>query len=629
MKTRYALLCLIALSLLLSLANLGGCALWPPDEPRFAEVAREMMQSGDYLVPRVNGQPYTEKPPLLFWMTALFSLPFGDVTEWSARMPSALAGVVTVVLTYLLARKMFGPRVALWAGLVLLTTQRFWWQSRFGQIDMVLTACLTGALLSFWYWHMERRTAYLMAFYLAIAAGALAKGPPAFIFPLLAAWAFYWRRKEERRALHWVLGVLAAVVLVGIWLVPARMAISVETSVNTGEDISANLFRQTIGRFFLGVSHVKAPWYYVLQLPVDLLPWSLFLPWTIPWVWKRRGASEEMRFLLSWIVPAFVFFSICVGKRALYLLPLFPALAILISCSLLDLMDGERARWRRRIGIFWASALFLLSVAPFAVLFTDYADSWNAGLAVLSLALFVSAVLSMRSALRNGGRYAPHHIAAGFCVLAVGAAIMVFPAVNQHKSAKEFCAPLRHLAEAGVDYDLYSVGFSREEYIYYAKHFHETVPHDLLPIPGMEGLSTLNRIKMQGKMLSAIEKAVEEVPIGAIESVSDDELKQLNEAIAERLAKDEDLKSLSRQYESGISEVFDNLFLAMDRPLPGFILVQDRDWRWVIALHPDARALSIPRKGAVGSREVLLVANAAARKLLEEAPETVAGLQAD
>ena len=123
----------------------------------------------------------------------------------------------------------------------------------------------------------------------------------------------------------------SAFALLTLWLVPARASISDEIGTEVQAEIGGNLFRQTVGRFFLGVSHFEWPWYYLENLPVDLLPWTLFLPYALLFAWRHRRAGQSERFLLAWTVPALIFFSISLGKRALYLLPLYPAFAILLS----------------------------------------------------------------------------------------------------------------------------------------------------------------------------------------------------------------------------------------------------------------------------------------------------------
>lgn len=616
MSTKVHLLLLTALAAVLFLVNLGGYDLWPPDEPRFAQVAREMMQTGDYLVPRVNGLPYKEKPPLLFWAQALLAIPFGDVTEVPARLPSALAGIATILLTYVLVTKLYDKRTAFWAALILTTTQRFWWQARFGQIDMLLAACLTAAFLFFWLWHMKRLDRYLVGFYLSITAGVFAKGPPAVIFPILMALTFSWKRKEERRQLHLTFGMAVVAFLIAAWLIPARMVVSVETSSGAASSIASNLFRQTIGRFFLGVSHANPPWYYLLNLPVDLFPWSLFLPWTLVWVWKQRKAGQEMRFLLSWILPAFVFFSMCIGKRALYLLPLYPAFATLLARSILDLMDGERERWRWWTGVAWGSILVLIGVAPWSLLFTEYADSWSNFLVALSLFALLSGAYSLWTMSRGGSRRLAWQIAVQSSALLLCVAVVGFPLMDPHKSAKGFCEPLRKLSRAEIRYDLYSLGFSREEYIYYAEHFHETVPNGPLQVEGMEDLDPFEQAALQSEALRAIQYAVEGVSIRSISSVTDEEIEELKAVLKEEASVLPEDEGFLHSFEAAVMVLLDDLLRVVEGDTPTFIITQERDWRWVLALCPRARDLAIVKDENVGNRHVLLIANPSAQRIM-------------
>lgn len=618
MNARVYFAALALVSAVLFLTNLGGIDLWPPDEPRYAQVAREMTETGDYLVPRINGEPYTEKPPLLFWIQALFSKPFGDVSEFPARLPSALAGIVTVLATFAFVRRLYDDRIAFWAGFILATTQRFWWQGRFAQIDMLLTACMTVALLCFWRWHTERRTGFLIGFYLAIAAGVYAKGPPAAIFPLLLAWTFYWKRKEERKRLRLALGYGFVAIAIAAWLIPARMAISVETAAGSDFSMGSNLFRQTIGRFVLGVSHANPPWYYLANLPVDLFPWTIFLPWSVVWIWRRRREGEPMRFLLSWIVPAFVFFSISIGKRAIYLLPLYPAIAALLSASIVDLMDGERVQWRRGTAAVWAAILILAAVAPLVLPFTEYGDAWRPSLGLWTVGGLALAGHTVYTAIKTEERQHLTHVAAHFTVLAVAAALIVFPVVNPYKSARAYCTPLRALAESNVDYDLYSLAFSREEYIYYSKHAHYVTPRGLLHVEELDDLELQEAASLQRKLLRSIQKSAESIPVENIECITDDEVRLLNAAIRENLDLSPEAKPYVNAYEDKMAEVLADLFGAMSAPNPAFIIVQEEDWHWVVALNPDARRFPIVRHENVGSREVLLVANRPAARLVQE-----------
>ena len=136
--TRAQLLFLLLLGLAVFVPAIGTHDLWPADEPRYAQVAREMLESGDCLTLRINAEPYLEKPPLLFWAIAAVSKPFGDVSAISARIPSVVSALVVVALTYLFAARLYTPRLAFWSALVLMTANRFWWQATHAQIDMLV-----------------------------------------------------------------------------------------------------------------------------------------------------------------------------------------------------------------------------------------------------------------------------------------------------------------------------------------------------------------------------------------------------------------------------------------------------------------------------------------------------------
>ena len=347
----FRLFLLFGLAIILLASNLGGYDLWPSDEPRYGQVALEMITSGNYFLPHVNNEPYTEKPPLFFWLVAALSYPVGDVTPWTTRLPSVAAGIITLLFTFLMARRLFNDRVAFWSCLILLTMQRFWWNARCGQIDMLLTAILTVGLYAFLHFTEKRQIRWLLLFYVMAALGLYAKGPGVGVFPTLLILTWSWRQPDRR--FHWihiVIGMGTAVILYALWAIPAHWMTAQETQAATADTLTSNMFRQTIGRFLLGVSHANWPWYYLETLLADWLPWTFFLPWVGIWTCKQRKENPSVRFLLCWIVPIFVFFTIAIGKRAVYLLPLFPAFAMLFAASINDLMDGKHALWRRRTG---------------------------------------------------------------------------------------------------------------------------------------------------------------------------------------------------------------------------------------------------------------------------------------
>jgi 4-amino-4-deoxy-L-arabinose transferase-like glycosyltransferase len=592
--------------------NLGGYDLWPPDEPRFGEVAREMLLSGDPLALRVNDEPYKEKPPLLFWLISLASLPSGEVTALSARLPSALAGMFAVAVTFFLAKRLYGVRVAWWSGIVLATLSLFWWEARSVRTDMVLTAGTTAMLYTLWCWEEQKRQVWLVAFYVAMAAALLAKGPPALIFPLLTIAAYYWGQRAERRRMHWVFGVLLATVPVSVWFVLSSRGTAMplpEASQAVGEGMGANLFRQTVGRFFLGVSHAQWPWYFIEVLPLDLFPWTLFLPWTLAWVWRNRRADNGIRLLLAWIVPALIFFSVSIGKRSVYLLPLYPALSILVARSVLDLMEGDHPRWRRNCALVWAGVLTVFALAPVAVLFSDYRGAWHWSFVVPSVIAAVFAANTLRRAVSGEARGLHKSVATHFALLAILGAFIALPALNAHKSARSFTAPLRALTDSGAEYRLYSVGFSREEYIFYAKHFHKPVLTDLLPLELPYPVSPPQMAKLQRSLKRAMVDAVAAVPVADSRSVTDTELAQLRAGVEKAMHDCAADPKIGKAFVAALHKAVASFNAEFEATGRAFFFVQEEDWRWLLPLNPHLRAYPVMDRRKVGSRIVLLIAN--------------------
>ena len=620
------LLPVLALGAVLFFANTWGYDLWPADEPRFGEVAREMMASGDYLAPHVNGMPYKEKPPLLFWSICASSLPFGDVTEFSARAPSGLAALLTLAFTYLLARRLYGARVAFWAGLILATSQLFWFEARSVRTDMILTAAMTGALLAFQRWRDAPSTPRLVAFYAAVAVGMFAKGPPALIFPILLIVTFYWRRPDERARTHWVIGVLGATALILAWFIPARMSLPAEATAPAG-GVGVEAFRMTIGRFLFGVSKARAPWYYLFELPAGLFPWALFLPWSLPWIWKRRHEDGRMRLLMKWTLPAFIFFSISIGKRSVYLLPIYPALAILQARAILDLLDADAPRWRMRTAIVWGALLILLGATAFAIPYSEHAYLWSTRFALLGGCTLALGILAIARALRTQGRSLPADIVAGFAVVTLLIVHIVFPALDPHKGASTICRPLRQLSESRVDYRLYSLGFSREEYVFYTKHFHTPLLTDLLPVTLAEDIGLVAMAKKQRKLRKAIAESVEDIPIATIAAPTGAEISALRAAAYSAVEQTGESPELVHAFQAALLKTVEEFAADLDQPTPAFAFVRHEDWKWIQALIPPETGYTILANRSVGSRHMLLIANSAGASVVaRDARMTVSSL---
>jgi 4-amino-4-deoxy-L-arabinose transferase-like glycosyltransferase len=372
---RRDLLILALLGALLYLPGLGLRDVWNPDEARYAQVAREMEQLDHWAVPHLNGAVYSQKPPLFFWAVAASGLLTGGVDETSARLPSALSGVGALLLVYLIGERFFGRRAAWLAAAAFATCFKVIWQARFGQIDMFLTALVT---LGVWLWvrgYTERRPGFYWGFFLAAGLATMAKGPVGLLPPLLSFLLFLGITgdREEMKRMRIGRGLLLWAAVMLAWLVPAGL--------EAGPDYLRQIaFRQTVTRYASPWHHFAPPWFYLTVIPGDFFPWSFLLPSAIVVGWKRlagrlrpfrqEGGSQRAGFLLAlcWMVVTLVFFSISAAKRSVYILTLYPAMALLVGVGL-DLAAAEWPRFRRAVavplGLVAGLTLLIAAALPF------------------------------------------------------------------------------------------------------------------------------------------------------------------------------------------------------------------------------------------------------------------------
>lgn len=604
---------LIALAFVLYLPRLGMVDIMPPDEPRYAQVAREMLQSGDFLVPTLNGEPYKEKPPLMFWLAAGLGSMGGDVGPWAARLPSALSAIAILLLTYVLARSMFGPETGFLAALVLLTTTRFWWEAGTGQLDMLLTACVTTAIVALWQWHTTKSLTALVIFYIALGAGLLAKGPPALVFPLLLAVAFYWGRPAERRALRLPLGLAATTMIFLLWLVPARLAVMGKHTAEGSEASAAGeLFKQTLGRLLLGVSKAEWPWFYIEHLPADLLPWTLLLPWAGWAAWRARKRDDAMRFLWAWFLPSFVFFTVSVAKRQGYLLPLYPCMAMLLAVGMREAVAGMGEIGRKRLTLFWAALLGAAALTPWLIV-EDMRTVLGTGATFVWCGVLLGCCLDGFRRAASGRTNAMAWMFAWHTaiVLAVAAPFLL-PALNAKHSVRGFCAPIAAAAARGEDFDLYSVALFREELRYHANHPQIVVLMHPLEVPGAD---TLRGLKAQAELRSKLRKAMGEFPWDSWPAVRDADQKRLAKALSDFLEVSPDRKAAD-QLLTALRRELDEFLAQFGGERAALYMMEERDFRWLCAIEPRFQSWRAAAEHVVGGNRLLLFANARGRALI-------------
>ncbi len=343
---------LIVIAALSLLAGLGLRDPSPPDEPRFVLAAKEMVESGQWLFPHRGREFYAEKPPVFMWMQAAA---YEVVRNWRVAflLPSLLAALATLWLTYDLSRRLYGPRAARYAALALFVCLQFGLQAKRGQIDMVLVALTTlslWALLRHLLMGPDWRLFWLGMF--AAGVGTVTKGVGFLPVLALLPWmALRWRARlaplsRQGDGWRWGLGALAFVAGTGVWVAP--MLVAVYTSQDPSFHAYANeiLWKQTGKRYADAWHHVQPFWYFLQVIATLWLPGALLLPWLLPAWWRRlRRGDPRLWLLLGWCALVLLFFSASPGKREVYIFPMLPALCVAAAPLLAGLLRRGAVRW--------------------------------------------------------------------------------------------------------------------------------------------------------------------------------------------------------------------------------------------------------------------------------------------
>ena len=363
-------LSLIVFTILLFLVGLGNSHISGSDESRVAGIAAEMERSGDLVVPRLNGRPFLEKPPLFFWIvSASFNL-VGE-NSYAARLPSALAAICGVALVFFLARSMgFSGLTAFTSGFILATSTGYWDVGRKCIIDMVLCLFTTCAMGCFFQARrsLTRRMLWYTGFIVSLSCAVMTKGLVGLAIPLSAL--SVWLLLEKN--LSWSawgllsIGSLLCLIPAGIWIWFLHN--------NLGWDaVYEVVWDNNFGRFTGAYrSHIKTFYFYIISFPEHFIPWFPFLPLAL--IYHLRKIREwkidsDSLFFLAWLVVPFVLLSISAGKRALYQLPLYPAAALLVGTALGSVLeDGKTStKWFHIPSAILSGCIILVSLSFYGI----------------------------------------------------------------------------------------------------------------------------------------------------------------------------------------------------------------------------------------------------------------------
>ena len=347
--------------LVIVFCGLGSSALFEPDEGRNAEKAREILLLGDWVTPHENFLPTLDKPIFFYWLVAISFKLFG-LSEWSARLPSALAALGCIVLVYRFARRQWGISEALWSSLILLTSLEFFSFSRLVIFDMTLTFFITLSLFSFYAAtetdNPRSGKLYSLMMYAAMAIGTLVKGPIALIVPSMVIffYLFLTRKWFLLRRLNILLGLLVWLTIVTPWYWWAEARNPGYLRYFLWEEHFLRYITPHFGRS-------KGLYYYFLVLGVGFLPWSFFIPLIATNLWKRTFTDANL-FLVLWTILPFAFFSASNAKLPHYILPIYPAMAILTGQALVDrIRDTATNRT-----VFYIPGIFIIALISYLII---------------------------------------------------------------------------------------------------------------------------------------------------------------------------------------------------------------------------------------------------------------------
>ena len=378
------------------------------DEPRYAQVAREMLARHDWITPTLGGKPWLEKPPLYYWQAMIAFRMFG-VSDWAARLPSALDATLMVLAVYMFLRR-FRPGFQLDGALMTASAVGVIGFARAASTDMPLAAAFTVALLAWYAWYESGSKLYLSAFYFFLAAGTLAKGPVAAALAaiiILTLAAAKGELKLVRRTL-WPPGILFFCLVTLPWYIAVQL--------QNPDFFRVFILEHNLARFGTNLYRHEEPfWFYLPVALLGLIPWTMFVVSALVesiqawWAEKREFLQSEnafQAFLLIWLLVPLVFFSFSQSKLPGYIVPALPAGTVLLAEHL-----RKRRRPNERPGFLLSLLHSIVAAAPLipammlSSLVFQHRLAWGRALAVTAgfaviLAAGITATLRTASGLR-------------------------------------------------------------------------------------------------------------------------------------------------------------------------------------------------------------------------------------
>ncbi len=438
--------------------RLGEAPLLEPDEGRYTEVPREMLASGDFVTPRLDGVLYFEKPPLHYWLVAAAIRALG-LTELAPRLPSALFGLLGVLLVHRLGAAMGGRRAGLVAAAALGTSPLYVTLGRLATLDMTLAFLLTLTLVCFWVAHREERGwragLWWHGAFLAAALAVLAKGLIGIVIPgaIVLVYLLVTGGWRVLRRVPWITGLGLFLALAVPWHVLAALR---------NPDFAWFYFvHEHVLRYATPIAERHEPfWYFAAVLVLGCVPWSGLFPSAMRLVaWRRLRAAlaerPEVTFLLAWSGFVFLFFSVSQSKLIPYILPALPPLAVLVGLLLARLRQGELPASGMETGGLVAGGaltavygLFFLWAGLGKIVRVGLGGVISPGLLAPGGLLLALAVLVVLAGIGRRWRWRVLALFAASCSISAAIAGVV-PLVGRERSSREVAERLRAALHSG------------------------------------------------------------------------------------------------------------------------------------------------------------------------------------
>jgi len=377
-----------------------------PDEVRYAEIPREMVASGDWIVPRLNGLLYFEKPVMGYWLNGIAMKLFGE-NAFSVRITSAISAGLSALMVFFLSSRFLNSRYkGAMASSVYLTFFLVYGLGVFSLLDGMFSFFLTASMGFFFLAWSDRSHPHSYYGYLILAGifcgfAFLTKGFLAFAIPVSIIVPFLVWEKNYRMifSASWI-PILTALIIILPWAVLIHL--------KAPDFWNFFFWHEHVKRFFSeGAQHKQSFFFFFMVVPVALFPWTFLLPAAISGLWEKGLKTPFLRYALCWFVFPFLLFSISSGKLPTYILPCFPALAILLSMGLIEYLNIPKTFWFDK-GVLLLMGFVGLLIAALVILQTGmiealqpfaYKDQWKGGVFLIALIVFI---LVLKMSLKTG-----------------------------------------------------------------------------------------------------------------------------------------------------------------------------------------------------------------------------------